>query len=388
MKSLYHRSFKRFLNPKFPALALAFLLALPGSHAQTAATWDFTNTLTGAPGAHISAANISVGSAIPTTAFNSGTEWYGQDGWTAAGTPDMNAYVQFTVTAGSGYYLVLNNLSLTLRRSNTGSSGGGPTSWSLRSSLDNYATDIATSSLTMSYVAYPVTLPAAFQAIPSTVTFRLYGYNAVVSSGAFSRFVIDKITVQGQANAGILAAHSIDLTARAAGGGVDLQWSTEGFAAGTRFAVERSTDGAGFVTIDEQDISISGQTGMTATSQYQDGAVPAVSRLFYRITATEPDGAVSHSPITVVSLAVAAGATVIRGVAAQGNSVKAFLHFAEAGAYQITIWSQDGKALYRQSANGSVGDLTADMAVGPYPHGMYVLTLSKGGVNSSRQFVF
>ncbi len=367
---------------------MVFLLALPGSRAQTAATWDFTNTLTGTPGSHISAANISVGSAIPTTAFNSGTEWYGQDGWTAASIPDMNAYVQFTVTAGAGYYLVLNNLSLTLRRSNTGSSGGGPTSWSLRSSLDNYATDIATSSLTMSYVAYPVTLPAAYQSIPSTVTFRLYGYNAVVSSSAFSRFVIDKITIQGQANAGILAAHAIDLTARATAGGVDLQWSTEGFAAGTRFAVERSTDGANFVTIDEQGSSTSGQTGVAATSQYRDGAVPAVSRLFYRITATEPDGAVSHSPITAVSLTATVGGTAIRGVAAQGNSVKAFLHLGEAGAYQMTIWSQDGKALYRQSLNGASGDLTADIVLGSYPHGMYVLTLSKGGVNSSRQFVF
>jgi len=379
MKSLYSQSFKRFLSPKFPALALAFLLALPGSRAQTAATWDFTNTLTGAPGAHVSAANISVGSAIPTTAFNSGTEWYGQDGWTTASTPDMNAYVQFTVTAGAGYYLVLNNVSLTLRRSNTGSSGGGPTKWSLRSSLDNYTTDITTSSLTMSYVAYPVTLPAAYQAIPSTVTFRLYGYNAVVSSSAFSRFVIDKITVQGQANAGILAAHAIDLTARTTAGGVDLQWSTEGFAAGTRFAVERSTDGANFTTIDER----------TGTTAYLDGSAPAVSRLFYRIIATEPDGAVSHSPITAVSLGVPTGnGTAIRGVAAQGNSVKAFLHLGEAGAYQMTVWSQDGKALYRQSLNGAGGDLTADIALGSYPHGMYVLTLSKGGVNNSRQFVF
>lgn len=383
MKSLYSQSLKRSFNPKLPALALAFLLALPGSRAQTAATWDFSNTLAGTPGANISAANVSVGSSIVSTAFNSGTEWYGQDGWTAASTPDMNGYIQFTVTASSGYYLVLNNLTMTLRRSNTGSSGGGPTSWSLRSSLDGYTTDLASSSLTMSYVGYPVTLGSAFQSIPSTVTFRLYGYNAVTSSGSFSRFVVDKISIQGQSNPGILAAHALDLTARAtATNTVNLQWSAEGFAGGTRFAVERSTDGATFATIYEQ-------TGNTPASQYQDGSLPSVSRLFYRMTATEPDGAVSHSPITSVSLAANSGnGTAIRGVAAQGNSVKAFLHLGESGAYQVTIWSQDGKALYRQSVNGPGGDLTADIILGSYPHGMYVLTLSKGGVNSSRQFMF
>ena len=364
---------------------------LSGASAQTAGNWNFNNTLNATPGAHLSAPAFSFGSAIPLSSFNSGTEWYGEGGW-PAGALNANAYYEFTVTSNPAYYLVLNSVTLVIRRSSTGTpSGSGPTTWSLRSSLDGYTTDItANSTMTISYTTYTVALPAAFQTIPSTVTFRLYGYNTVINSGGNNRFVIDNISVQGQANAGILAAQSIDLKAKAGGSGagdaianVDLQWQTAGFEDGTELVVERSVNGTDFAVIHQQMA-----TAATAY-EYRDASVPAAVNLFYRVRAQQPAGISFLSSIVAVSgQGLSAKGTTIRGIVAQGASVRTLLHIEEAGNYQLSVFSSDGRAVYRQLVSEQTGDAVSEISFGGYPHGIYVMTLSKGGINKSRQFLY
>src|SRR5450756_525466 len=183
-----------FLTPSFTlksvVLLLSGLIMAFSAQSQTAGNWNMNGTLTGTAGSHISLGTIGLGSSIVSGAFNSGTEYYGEGGW-PTGAIDLNAYTEFTLTAGAGYYLSLTNVSLVQRRSSTGSAGAGPNQWSIRSSLDNYASDITSGSMTSAYVTYTVTLPAAFQSIPSNVTFRVYGYNTAISSGGTSRYVYD-----------------------------------------------------------------------------------------------------------------------------------------------------------------------------------------------------
>jgi hypothetical protein len=375
-------------------------LAMPGARAQTAANWSFTNTLTATPGANFSAPNITLGTSIVSNAFNAGTEFFGQDGW-PAGALDPNAYLQFTVSANAGYYTVLNTIVLTIRHSSLGTAAGsGPASWSLRSSLDGYSSDISGgNSLSPSYQTFTIPLPAAFQAIPSTVTFRLYGYNETTTSGGSNRFVFDNISISGQAMSGVLAEQSIYLTAKAAGtgangngtnlangaGAVDLQWQTIGLPAGTDLIVERSVNGTDFSAIGQQTVTDPGASNY----DYEDDQIPAAANLFYRVRANEPGGNTFFSPIAAVSVrGNAAKGSAIRGVAAQGTSIKTLLHIEEAGAYQLSIWSEDGKAVCRQAMNGQAGDAIAEFSFGTHPHGIYVLTLSVGGVNSSRQFIY
>ena len=220
-------------------------------NAQNAGNWNLNGSLTGTPGSHLNVSAISLGSSITSNAFNGGGEWYGEGGWTAAGTPDVNGYVQFSVSGASGYYLTLTGVTLIQRRSNTGTpQGSGPTSWALRSSLDNYATNIITGTMTHDYATATISLPAAFSSIPSAVTFRLYGYNATTASGGgISRYVFDNISVQGTAHAGTLAAQSLKLDAAEKEGNIALQWQQEGFSEGTEFSLERADDGLNFKSI-------------------------------------------------------------------------------------------------------------------------------------------
>src|SRR3569832_2983682 len=72
-------------------------------NAQTAGNWPPNTNLTGTAGSHLSISAVSPGSSITSNTFNSGSEWYGEGGWTAASTLDFNGYVQFSLTANSGY---------------------------------------------------------------------------------------------------------------------------------------------------------------------------------------------------------------------------------------------------------------------------------------------
>src|SRR5882757_3768144 len=168
MKTFYAVTWAISIRKKALAILLANLTILSVGRSQTAGNWNFNNTLSGTSGSSITASPFSLGASIVSGAYNGGTEYFGEGGW-PSGALDPNAYVQFTLTAAVGHYLVLNTINLVQRRSSTGTpSGSGPNQWSVRSSLDNYTTNITSGSITPSYATYTVTLPTAFQAIPST----------------------------------------------------------------------------------------------------------------------------------------------------------------------------------------------------------------------------
>src|SRR5450755_1026131 len=162
------------------------------------AGWDFNGVLTGTGSANSIAGNASLGSTIAAGGAFNGNVYYGEGSW-PAGTIDLNAYLEFSITPTAGHTITVSNLVMQIRRSTTGvPSGSGPNTWSLRSSLDGYATDISSGVLTInSSPATIVSLGVAFINLPAKITFRLYGYNATVSSGGLNRFVYDNIVANG-----------------------------------------------------------------------------------------------------------------------------------------------------------------------------------------------
>jgi hypothetical protein len=342
--------------------------------AQTSAAWLYNGQVTpSATGANITAGNTTLGSAIVTGAFN-GPDYFGEGGW-PSGSIDLNAYIQVTLGPNSGYYLVLNSITMNLRRSTTGS-GSGPNSWSLRSSLDGYTATLTSGTLTTSYQAITFALPAAFQTITGPVSFRIYGYNQVTTAGGgLNRFVTNGISIKGQSIAGTLAAQSIGLTAKAATKAIDLQWQTEGFTDGTELTLQRSFNGADFSNI----------MSLTGSSAVDNNVQPG--ELFYRIVAQSPDGSIYFSPVVAVTMpGNRAGGQAIRGIATEGTTVRALLHLPDAGSYQLSIRSIDGKALYNELVNVQAGDATNDIAFGARPHGIYILTLAGQGTIASGEF--
>ncbi len=186
------------------SLVSLFLWATATSgYAQTTlAQWNF-ETSTPAPStaaSNITAQNAAFGSAVTSVTYvagNGGGRAYTGTGWNVAAV-DPNKYMQVSLSPASSYTMSLAQLTFDEQRSGT-----GPTTWTLRSSLDNFSADLNTTPTSTtsptsngSFTTRVVSLSAnsAFQNLSVPVTFRIYGYGASGSGGTW-RF--DNITISG-----------------------------------------------------------------------------------------------------------------------------------------------------------------------------------------------
>lgn len=105
-----------------------------------------------------------------------------------------SAYFEFTLTPANGYNFTLTGISFGSRSSST-----GPQAYALRSSLDSYATDIATGSLTNNStwaLSSNTGLNTAGLGYDNPIIFRLYGYNGSGSAVASTaNWRIDDLTL-------------------------------------------------------------------------------------------------------------------------------------------------------------------------------------------------
>ncbi len=145
------------------------------------ATWNNGNVSTAMPlGTTATGVNVAATSTTRTglTYTSSGARWNSAS-WNSA-----NNYITITVTAATGYVLNLNGATVTF---NMGSSGTGPTSYSLKSSVNAYASIIANvttvngSSVQQGDRSY--TLPSTNYNGLSSITFRLLGNGATSGTG-------------------------------------------------------------------------------------------------------------------------------------------------------------------------------------------------------------
>jgi hypothetical protein len=126
--------------------------------------------------ANITVSGIGAGGGV---AANSGGGRYNWRNWTS-----NTGYFSWTLTPNSGYEIDFASLTGEWQRSGT-----GPNAYSLRSSLDGFASNIASGSITGSAepVEFSLNLSAGtFDAIADPITFRLFATGAGGSSGTFS----------------------------------------------------------------------------------------------------------------------------------------------------------------------------------------------------------
>lgn len=185
-----HNSFSKFLS---------FLLVLFVSsicYGQLA-TWNFDSDaltssssatgVTASAATHTGLSNISYSSACTVRNFNPG-------GWnTTASINTADDYVEFVITAATGYSLSVTGFTYDAARTST-----GPSTYDIRSSNDSYAASLSTGTvLTTPCTSSGGTFTAIVVSSGSSLTFRIYGYNA---SSAAGRMRIDNVSIAGTAS--------------------------------------------------------------------------------------------------------------------------------------------------------------------------------------------
>lgn len=86
--------------------------------------------------------------------------------------------------------------------------------------------------------------------------------------------------------------------------------------------------------------------------------------------------------------APSAGQTSIRSVVAQGGELRMLLHVAEAGAYQLNIYSMDGEIVYQQTLQMEAGEVERKIPFGARTHGEYEVNLVGAGGQSTREAIW
>jgi uncharacterized protein YdeI (BOF family) len=167
------------------------LFSLNFSFAQiNLAYWTFENVATvTTKAANITASDVSLSAG--TISYSAGVTGQAISGSSWSTTTTLSKYFQFTITPDVNFSLSLSSITFASQVSAT-----GPTAWALRSSVDNYATNLATGTNPTALATQTANLGVAIQNKTSAVIFRLYGYSAS-STGTFR---IDDLTINGTAS--------------------------------------------------------------------------------------------------------------------------------------------------------------------------------------------
>ncbi|WP_165758804.1 T9SS type A sorting domain-containing protein [Niastella yeongjuensis] len=363
-------------------LLLAFI-AIPGL-SQPIGNWTFNGTTSGSSGTYNTVSVADFSAAIPTKAYNGSTVYFGEGGW-PAGALDPNAYLQFTLSPNTGYQLDVTSIVLTMRKSTTGTAAGsGPTSWSLRSSQDGYTADLGSNSLTTGIQNYTVTLNSSFLHLFTPVTFRLYGYNATISSGGLSRLVLDNIAVQGVGAllpltfTGFQANRNSDKI-------VSLKWQMTNVQEGDVFHVERSLNGADFTAINN---FTQNENQVTGSFQYDDKQAPGnAPAIYYRIKINEPSGWTYFSWLVKVNNTISKQ-QLVNYANYNGQLLVTSLQVPEKGSYTLSVVTMNGAVLQQQSLELEAGVQVITTPIQSLAHGTYVVRLVGKGEMKSKKFIW
>jgi len=362
----------------------AFVILLPGIFSSflmsaQVASWSFNNILTGTGSANSTAGNASLGSTIAAGgAFNGGTVYYGEGNW-PAGSIDLNAYLEFSITPTAGHTLTISSLVMQIRRSTTGTAGGGPNTWSLRSNLDGFASDITSGILTMnSTPATTVSLGVAFMNLPSKIIFRLYGYNATVSSGGgLNRFVYDDIQAGGST---VLPITFDYFNVKASNQSADISWKLGGEGNLSSLNIERSSDGKNFELIKQYSRN---QLNAETSFDYVDELNNPSGTYAYRIQMISQDGILTYSSVQTISFDSGKGFQ-LQGLQSDNSSnVRFRLTTEKPGNYVFSLFNMNGNKVAVKSVQLMAGTQTMQMDNRPLKSGIYILIGENGNQKSN-----
>jgi hypothetical protein len=364
--------------------AAALILSPAALKAQAVGTWSFGGTLAGTGTATNTVSAASLSAAITTGAFSSGV-YYGEGTW-PAGAIDPTYYLEFALTPNSGHTLNLSSIEMNIRRSTTGSAAGsGPNNWSVRSSLDGFTTDIATGVLSLN-TSPTITVPlgASFNSLLSTITFRLYGYNATVTSpGGLNRFCYQTLTVNGLI---VLPLVFQEFNAiRTTGGAVQLNWALAGEIGISAIQVERSADGINFSSI--QDI-LPLTSGSEQQYQYVDASVSSADQnFFYRVKITENGSEVYYSEVREIAIQNKNSLSITPLPVHAGGNVELRVNADVSDNYQFYLYSINGVRVAVKSVALSNGTQFVQMNNSILHTGLYILTAERNGEKVSTKIL-
>jgi hypothetical protein len=329
--------------------------------------------------AGVEPSTISRGPGVTATA---NADRFNSKNWTTASSPDMNDYIEFTITPAPGFSISLSNIVLQHQRSST-----GPKSFVIRTSLDGFAAD-ATNEVTIADVNTNQTSSFNFPSMIITsapITIRIYAYNAELANGTWGPG--ESADGNDMAVYGItttLPVRFVNVKAQREGNRIQVSWTNATEADIQNYVVERSADGRNFTS--QAQVNPSRNNG--ASADYTSFDLQPLSGVnFYRIRAVETDGHILYSRI--VKLAPYGSDAVFSlypNPAAAGSQLMIQTSDLSAGSYTIKIYNASAQLLLQQQLTTNGGPVTQSLQLGNWQKGFYVLEIT-GASKMQKQFI-
>ena len=354
---------------RYIALLVYLLISAP-AHAQTpfSATWPFD----GNPGGSTNQPNVGTGgadfvgvnpSAIAQYVMGSSGQAVNVQNWTVTSC-NFSEYVSITVQPLNGQRLTLTSLSFFFERSDA-----GPQEIRVRSSLDNFGSDIHQQNTSDNYQQANVSLGGAYADLSVPVTFHIHACRLLAQGGTLH---LDQLIINGTVTAVPLPVTLLSFTAKPEGDRVQLAWATTSERNADHFVVERSADLREYASVGE--VAAKGTTdarqyyGLTDTN-------PLPGANYYRLRQIDRDGtAQTFKPVSALIETDDAIAVV-------------YPNPADPARIHLRLWNADDATVRLLTLAGQVisGKLEREsgkadwIPEGALPIGMYLLEVQTNG---------
>lgn len=320
--------------------------------------------------ANLTTSTISRGSGLTATG-NTGR--YNSNAITTATSLDVNDYVEFAITPQSGKKFSISSIVVQHQRSGT-----GPLTFALRSSVDNFATDLgAVSNGTDVTTTQTATFTFTLTDATSAITYRLYPYASEAGTGTWGPGdgVGDDIVVNGTTGDAPLPISLVKFTATKLAEKVKVSWATATEINNDKFIIERSADGENFERVTE----VRGAGNSKELNAYEVvDANPLKGTSYYRLTQYDFNGeSETFAPVAVSmkqgALSVELGAgSMEQGAGSMGLKVYSPL-VTEA---TISVRDLSGRTLYSEKINLQEGYQNFNIATANFGAGIYLISLN------------
>jgi Secretion system C-terminal sorting domain len=278
----------------------------------------------------------------------------------------LSAYFEVTITPSSG------TLNITGLSFGSRSTGTGPQGYSIRSSNDNFASDVTTGTL-LSNSTWALNSPSVNLSKVGAITLRIYGVLGTGSPSAnTANWRIDDINVTVDV---VLAVENKSLSATKNAVSNILKWQTTSEKNNALFNIERSSNGETFNKIGE--VKGNGTTNVAQTYTFMD-ASPVKGLNYYRLRQVDFDGTETLSKTVSVnfdgkgSSKIKVYPTLVQDVVNVENT--------EGGKAEIAVRDVAGRLILTQNTDGPTNQA---LNLGSLSRGLYLLSVrSNDGIET------
>jgi hypothetical protein len=323
------------------------------------------------------------------TATSPSTGYPGASGGNNAGatafTGGLNiatsTYFEVTITPASGFAVAVVAMSL----GNQSTDATGPAIINVRSSLDGFAADAGSVSVSLTG-AWGVTIPILTPlngSVDQPITLRIYGSGgAGTETPGTANWLMDDLSITYAVS--VLAANLSSFDGALTGTNkASLKWSSGGETSLAKYEVERSTDGINYTGIG----SVTANGNSAGSYEYTDVNVARTIN-FYRLKMVNTNGSFTYSSIVRVNNKPGLSSTVTVYPSPASSTISTEFSAEQPHDASLTVIDATGRVYIQQNIKVQKGNNNITVPVTKLSKGTYAIMIrSANGVNLESRFI-